>query len=84
LDDHQVGPKSAAKMTDPIRMRLDGDNPCAQLDKSCADGAVAGADIEYEVAGFDFRVSDEPLGPPGVELVPSPPARWRGHGCAPS
>jgi hypothetical protein len=54
------------------------------LEQGGGDSAPPGAHIEHEVAWAHTGVSDYAPGPPGVEFVPSPPTRWRGHGDAPS
>jgi hypothetical protein len=82
LDHDDRVAESPAQVRGAARMGLDGDDAGAGLEQRPGERAPAGADVQDEVAGTDAGVSDEPVGPARVELVPSPP-RWRGHGDAP-
>jgi hypothetical protein len=73
-----------AERVAPTVVELDGDDACADGEQRRGDGAVAGADVEDEGSGREPRVSDELLGPPRVQPVPSPPDRGAAHGGAPS
>ena len=59
-------------MRGPSGMGLDRDDPRPDLDQRAGQGTEAGSDIDDEIAVADPRVSDEALGPPGIELVPPP------------
>ena len=62
-------------------VELDGDDARAGIEERGGDDAVAGTEVEHELAGTDARSADEAGSVSGPEEVPA--ARWRGHGGAP-
>ena len=71
-DDDELAPEAGAQVRGPAGVRFDGDDPRPDLEERRREGPEPGTDVEDEVAGADPGVSDEPLGPPWIELVPSP------------
>jgi hypothetical protein len=82
-DDGDCFAEAPPKVEDPLGVHLDGDHAHSRRDQRRCDRARARTDIDDAGAGRDVRVSDEPLGPSTVELVPSPCPSWRGHGDGP-
>ena len=80
--DHDVVErKPRAKGRHPRLVQLDGDHGRAMMQELCGDAAVAGADVDDEVARSDVRCGDQALYPPTIESVPPPAACVRGHGA---
>jgi len=73
LDDRHLAAVGVAKEGDAIRVGFDGDHLSAGVDKWAGQRAAAGADVENDVAGTYRRLIDQALGPPRIELMPSPP-----------
>lgn len=84
LDHHDGVPEPLAKELRPPGMGLDGDDPRTGIDQWSRDRTVAGTDVHDPRTGADPCITDEPLRPPGIELVPAPPPLCRGHGDGPS
>jgi len=61
-----------AQLGSALWVALDRDDGRAGVDERPGDGTEAGADVEHEVAAPDTRISDEPLRPPLIELMPAP------------
>jgi hypothetical protein len=81
FDDNDVAAELRAQVRRSAGMQLDRDHACAGLDEWARERAPTGPDIDDEIAGAEPRVSDEPLSPSGIELMPSPWCPWLGHGC---
>lgn len=72
LNDHDRVTEAHAQVLGSLEMRLNGDDASAGGDQLSRECSTTGAHIEDDGARGDPRVSDEPLRPPMVELVPSP------------
>jgi hypothetical protein len=72
--DHRDGVAEALPQAPgPPRMSLDGDDAGTGLHQRRGQRARARPDVEHDRTGTQLGVSDEPLGPVEVELVPPPP-----------
>ena len=72
LYDHDAAAESLTQALRAIGMRFDRDDTRARVEERARDRAGAGADVEDGGTGRESCVSDEPLRPPSVELVPAP------------
>jgi hypothetical protein len=61
-------------------VQFEGDHASTALHERARQRAGTGADVQYEVAGHDAGVINEPFGPPTIESVPSPSCPLPGHG----
>jgi hypothetical protein len=66
-------PEALAEILSSFGMRLDGDHPSAGSDQRNRERSNTGTDVEDVGTRDDAGLSDEPLRPSRVELVPSPP-----------
>ena len=71
-DRDRAAAEAVAENPSTSAMELDGDDARTACRKPCGQRTGAGADVEDEVAGADAGVSDEALGPPVSESMPSP------------
>lgn len=72
LNDHDRVTEALAQGLGSLEMSLNCDDASTSSDQRSRECSTAGADVEDDGARDDARVSDEPLRPPMVELVPSP------------
>jgi len=72
LDDHDRATEALAEVLGSLGVGFDGDDPGTGGDQRKGECSMAGADIDDDGAPTDARLSDEPLRPAMVELVPPP------------
>ena len=71
-DDHHRAAELGAQSRSPKRVSLDGDDPGTEADERARQGAVAGADVDDEIAAPDPGRGDELFSPARLESVPAP------------
>ncbi len=82
-DNSDVAPSEASpERRGSTGVELDGDNPGAATHEQPGEHAIAGTDVEHQLARGDRRVGDDAPRPSPIEPVPSPSPRDRGpaHG----
>lgn len=72
LNNHDRVTEALAQVLSSLEMRLNCDDASTSSDQGNRECSTTGADVENDGARDDARVSDEPLRPAVVELVPSP------------
>lgn len=72
-----------AQVPGAVGVLLDRDDTSAGLQQMGGEGAPARTDVDDDVARRDVRLSDDPVGPSGMQLVPAPPLASPSHGPAP-
>ena len=90
LHDHHLSTEAASQSPDPGGVGFYGDHAGSDLELRRRYRALPRPYIEYQMPRLDAAISDDSLGPIGVEFVPPPPPRRRstdayrqahGHDC---